>query len=82
MAAQDMRSGFDGEPDINGRRGMILVFHFGFGQGGLIDGTPQDRFQALIDSTFFNEFAEFPNDGGLVILVQREIGMIPIPQHT
>ena len=68
----------DRECDKDGCAGDFLVFHFGFGQGGVSSVRPLNWFAALINGSHVNEFGKNAQDGSLVGRIHRQIGMIPI----
>ena len=60
---------------------MRTILNLGLGQGGMTGGTPVDRLFPLIEIASLYKFAEFPHNGGLVLVVHGEIGVFPSPQH-
>ena len=60
----------------------FLVFHFGFGQGGLCAGAPKDRLQRFVNQTLFNADGEGAQNLRLVSGIHGEIGMCPIAENA
>ncbi len=67
---------------IYGRCRVIVIFHLRLGEGCLARGTPVDRFFPLVDITAEQQFPEFLYRCGLVIVIHRDIWIIPFSEHT
>ena len=70
------------EGDINGRRMLVFVFDFGFGQGRATVQTPVHWLETLIQITITEHFAERANLVRFGAEVHGQVGIIPIAQHT
>ena len=60
----------------------LLVFDFGFGEGGLIVDAPVDRLEALVDETLFEELEKVVGDARLVLRRHGEIGFVPAAEDA
>ena len=56
----------------------IGVFEFGLGQGRAGAGAPVHRFQAPVDVAGQHHLAKHADLGGFVVLVEGEVGLLPI----
>ena len=56
----------------------VGVFQLGFGQGGAGTGAPVHGLQAPVDVALEHHLAEHLDLGGFVLLLQREIGLLPV----
>ncbi len=61
---------------------MILVFDFGFGEGGAVLHAPMDGFEALVDVAVGEEIDEGLGDDGLVFGAHREVGIFPAAEDA
>ena len=61
---------------------MVFVFDFGFGQGGGVEDAPEDRLQAAIDVTLFEESDKSVGDGGFVLEAHRQVGVLPEAENA
>src|SRR5690348_15830302 len=68
--------------DVNRRRGVILVFDFGFSQRRNARRAPVDGFLLPIERTGGGNLPELANLLGLVGGIQGQIGMVPITKNT
>src|SRR3989442_8353010 len=66
----------------NLRAGMVLVFDFGFGQGGAVKDAPVNRLQAPIDVAPLQKDEERVGDPRLVLVAHREVRVFPLPQDA
>jgi hypothetical protein len=69
-----------GESDIDGGGGIVLVLHLGLGQRGEAGGAPVDRLQPPVDPPGPDELPQLAQDGGLVGEDHRAIRIAPVPQ--
>jgi hypothetical protein len=60
----------------------FLIFHFGFGEGGLGAGAPEDRLHRLVNQTLLHEDGEGAQDLGFVFGIHGEVGMFPIAENA
>src|SRR6266550_6162371 len=60
----------------------FLIFHFGFREGGLRAGAPENRLQRFVNQTFLNEDGEGAQNLRLVSGIHGEIGMFPIAENA
>ena len=60
----------------------FLIFHFGFGEGGLGARAPENRLHRLVNQTFFHEDGEGAQDLGFVFGIHGEVGMFPIAENA
>src|SRR6202162_3454981 len=70
----------EGDPDR--RTGVIFVFDFGFGQGGVVVDAPVNRLAAAIDVALFHKVEEGTGDGGLVLVAHGEVGIVPAAEDA
>ncbi len=57
---------------------VVVVFDFGFGQGGFFDGGPHHRFGALIERAVHQEFHEFLGDDTFGVEIHCQVWVGPI----
>ena len=70
------------ETDVNGRRLVVGIFHFGLGKGRLAGATPVDGLLAADHIALFHEIRQLGSRGGLVFGEHRLVGMIPVAEHA
>src|ERR1017187_101401 len=70
------------ETDPNRRAGVVLVFHFGFGQGGAVLHAPVHRLEAFVHIAAVHKIDEGSGDHRLVFGAHGEVGVVPLPQHA
>src|ERR1700685_756013 len=75
------RIGRELETDIDRRARMILVFDFGFGQGGAVLDAPMDRFQSLVEVGAPPEIDEGLRDDRLIFGAHGEIRVFPAAEN-
>ena len=61
---------------------MVFILYLGFGQRGLVNGTPEHRLQAFIDTPPGDKLAKLTKDRRLIRGIHREIRMLPVPEYT
>ena len=66
----------------DGRAGVVFVFDFGFGQGGLVVHAPVDRAQALVDEVFLQEVVERRQHHRLVLRSHGGVGIVPASEDA
>ena len=71
-----------GELDIDGRAGIVLILDFGLGQRRLVLGAPVHGLQALVDIALAVHLAEDLDLLGLKGLVHGFIGMLPVAEDA
>ena len=70
------------KPHPDGRTGVVLVFHFGFGQRGAVEDAPVHGLQAAIDVTLLVKIEKRAGDRSLIARVHREVRPVPLAQNT
>ena len=70
------------EAHVDGRRGLVFVFHFGFGQRGATLDAPVHRLFALDQVTVLEDFAQGAHDVGFGLEVHRQVRVVPVAQHA
>ena len=70
------------EPDVDRRRGVVMVFHLGLRQGGPAPGAPVDGLSASIDAALVHQGGEFPDDLCNVPGIHGEIGILPDAENA
>ena len=83
-ARRELRRAVVGERklDVDRRRHVIRVFHFGFGQRRAAVNAPMDRLLALIDEALLDESPERPRDRRLILEVHRQVRVVPRPEDA
>ena len=81
-AAVEIRRVGDGERHVDGRRLLVLVFHFRFRQGGGAVQAPVHRLEALGQVTTGGDLAERADDVRLGVVVHGQVGVIPVAEHA
>ena len=76
------RVGGQRETHPDGRAGVILVFDFGFGEGGAVVDAPVNGFQSFVDVALVEEVDEGAGDDGFVLRAHREIGVVPAAENA
>ena len=61
---------------------MFLIFHFGFGQCGLFNATPQNRLHAAIERSAQKEFVDLARDAALGVVGHGQIRIFKIPDNA
>ena len=59
---------------------LVLVFHFGLGQGRPAIRAPVHRLETVVDVAVFDDPAESAQDVGLECEVHSQIRMVPVPE--
>ena len=67
---------------INGRRGMVVIFHLGFGQGRVAGTAPVNGLFGADDVAFFHKIGQFTRRGGLIGGFHAHVGIVPVTQHA
>ena len=70
------------EAHIDGGGVLVVVFHFGFGQGGATVGTPVHRLGTFVQVTVFNDLGHGADDVGFGAKVHGQVGVFPVTQHA
>ena len=70
------------ELHIHALADMVLVFHFGLGQGGAARDAPIDRLLAAIDEALLDDVGEQAQFVRLVFLGERQVRVVPVPEHA
>ena len=65
------------EGDVHGEGLALLVFHFGFGEGGLADGAPLRGSELADDDSGLSDAAEGADDSGLGFGAHGFVGVVP-----
>ncbi len=68
--------------DVDRVRVVVLVLHLGLGQRRAAGGAPVHGLLALVEVALVGEVRQLAGDGGLVVLGQGQVGLVPRPQHT
>jgi len=72
----------EGELDVDRRRGVVGVFHLGFGQRGDAGGTPVHGLLALVQTAALGEAGQLAGGGRLVAGGHRQVGMFPVAEDA
>ena len=72
----------EGEAHEDGGRGMVAVFHFGFGQGRMAGAAPVDGLLGAHHTALVHELGQFVGRGGLIGGVHALVGIVPVAQHA
>src|SRR5262249_26263544 len=64
------------------RRGLVLIFDLGFGEGRTAIETPIHRFGTAYDMTTRIDFRERAHDVRFVLEVHRDVGIFPLAQYA
>ena len=72
----------DRELHVDALADVVGVFDFGLGQRGLEGDAPIHRLLPTVDEALLNDVGEHPQLLGLVALVEREVGLLPIAEHA
>ena len=75
-------SGNNRKPNPDGRAGVILVFHFRFGQRRTVKDAPIHRLQTAIDVTLLVEIQKRAGDRSLIARIHGQIRPVPLPQDS
>ncbi len=70
------------ELHVDGRRGVVFVFHLGFGQRRAAVDAPVDRLLALVDESLLDELPERARDRRLVLEVHRQVRVLPVAEDA
>ncbi len=70
------------ERDGHRRARVVVVFDFRLGEGRSALGTPVDRFEAPLDIAGKHETVQGRGDLGLVEVVHRQIGIVPLAEDA
>ena len=62
---------------VDRRAGVLLVLHFGLGQGGAVVDAPVDRLQSAVDEAFLEKSVERFQRAGLVGAGHGLVGLLP-----
>ncbi len=68
--------------NVHRGRGLIVVFNFGLGKGGLAAAAPVDRLLAAKQAAVQGELAALSGDGRLVAVVHGQVGIVPLAHDT
>ena len=80
---QDINLGLgDREAHMNGLGGMVVIFDFGLGKGGLFDHRPHNRLGTHIERPVHQEFAKFTGNRCLGLVIHGDIGVVPVTHHA
>ncbi|VTR68162.1 hypothetical protein DESC_70002 [Desulfosarcina cetonica] len=69
---------FQGKLDIHRRRGLVVIFDLGFGQGRFAVAAPVDRFLAAEKAALQGELAALPGDDRLITVIHGQVGVVPL----
>ena len=71
-------------PELHPNREAVLVviLAFSFGECGLLDRRPHDRFGALVECAVHDEFHKLVGDHRFGVVIHRQIGIGPVAGHT
>ena len=72
----------NGETHIDGRRGLVLILYFRFGQGRAAVDAPMHRLVTLVDMAIGHNAPELTQDVGLNLEIHREVRLIPVTQYS
>ena len=61
---------------------MVLIFHLGFGQGGMFHHAPHDRLGTAIKLAGLGEFQQLAGNGGLGLEGHGGVGVLPVALHA
>ena len=70
----------DREADIDRRRGVVLVFDLGLGQRRVMREAPVHRLLVAVDEPGAREPGQLAGDRRLVVLRQRQVGVVPVAE--
>ena len=70
------------ETNENGRRGLIGVLDLGFGKSGVAMFAPVNGLMPAVHQAFVEHGLEDLDISSIVLVIQRQIGIIPIAEHT
>ena len=76
------RSTHDRKFDVNGGVVAVLIFHFGFSEGGLRAGAPEDRLLRLVHQAFLNENRERAQNLRFVFGIHCQVWIFPIAEDA
>ena len=81
-ASGELASTHDWKFDVNGGVVAVLIFHFGFSEGGLRAGAPEDRLLRLVHQAFLNENRERAQNLRFVFGIHCQVRIFPIAEHA
>ena len=70
------------EADVDGRARLVGVFDLGLGERGVAVLAPMDRLVAAVHHAAVEHGLEGLDVGGVVLVVEREVGVVPIAQNA
>ncbi len=73
---------FTSKAHVDRGRGLVLVFHFGFGQRRLAIQAPVHRLAALIQIAALEDYSERADDVGFGPEIHGQVRMVPVAQHA
>ena len=68
----------DREADVDGRRGVLFVFDLRLGQRRAVGEAPVHRLLVAVDQPRLHEPGQLSRDRRLVVLGQRQVGIVPV----
>ena len=72
----------DRKTHIDGERLLVLVLDLGLCQRGAAVGTPVHRLGALADMAICGDAPQRADDVGLLGEIHRQVGIVPVTEHT
>ncbi len=72
----------DGKLHIDALADVVFVLDFGLGQGGSTGNAPIDRLLAAVHKPLLDEVRHKAQLLGLVCLIERQVGMLPVSEHA
>ena len=70
----------DREAHVDRRRGVVLVLDLGLGQRRVMREAPVHRLLVAVDEPRAREPGQLAGDGRLVVLRQRQVGVVPVAE--
>ena len=66
----------------DGRARLVGVLNLGLGQRGMAVLAPVNRLVAAIDHTLIEHGLKDLDVGGIVLVIERQVGIVPVAEHT
>ena len=61
---------------------MVIILHFGFGEGGAMDQAPVDGLESFIDVALIQKIDERAGDHRLILRAHGEVGVVPAAENA
>ncbi len=81
-ASRELGGVLDPEQHVDRGRGAVLVLDLGLGQGRTAVQAPVHRLEALVEMPVADDGRERAQLLGLVLRIERQVGMVPVAHHA